>query len=430
MRADEISATAKSDPLICLFGETLLAKHKRQQIANIVSNRMREMARMLMVIKTLEEGIRSFFDVLKPEMFQPLIFAVKDISGYDVVKKEFRAPSLALHMGTNIKIMCDVAYKIVLEKRILPNINWLKNSEKKNEIKDLKKLVEAHWCNELASLALKNIKEKQWGNPKQLPLSSDILALQTYIDAQSVDCYDKLTNNIDIKTNYKILIECVLAQTIIFNRKRVGDVQFLKVETYMKDDNHLDQEAFTESLTTVEKIISKQFKRVVTGGKGSRPVPILFSKRTQKYISCLLKIRDMTDFIPKSNPYIFAVPGSKEWISGAHVIRRLAIKCGAKHPQLFTSTRFRKHIATTLQLMTMQPHKIEQVATFMGHTRKTHAQFYRLPQDIFQTAKVAKVLLLLEKGKGKVFKGKCLSEIEIEEEASILESSDDDAPTK
>ncbi|XP_060524024.1 uncharacterized protein LOC132700599 isoform X2 [Cylas formicarius] len=69
MRADEISATAKSDPLTCLFGETLLAKHKRQQIANIVSNRMREMARMLMVIKTLEEGIRSFFDVLKPEMF-------------------------------------------------------------------------------------------------------------------------------------------------------------------------------------------------------------------------------------------------------------------------------------------------------------------------------------------------------------------------
>ncbi|XP_060517499.1 uncharacterized protein LOC132696596 [Cylas formicarius] len=157
----------------------------------------------------------------------------------------------------------------------------------------------------------------------------------------------------------------------------------------MKDDNHLDQETFTESLTTVEKIISKQFKRVVT-----------------------------------------EVPGSKKWISGANVIRRLAIKCGAKHPQLLTSTRFRKHIATTLQLMTMQPHEIEQVVTFMGHTRKTHAQFYRLPQDIFQTVKVAKVLLLLEKGKGKVFKGKCLSEIEIEEEASILESSDEDAPTK
>lgn len=40
--------------------------------------------------------------------------------------------------------------------------------------------------------------------------------------------------------------------------------------------------------------------------------------------------------------------------------------------------------------------------------------FYRLPQDIYQTAKVAKVLLMLEKGKGKQFKGKCLREIELD----------------
>ncbi|KAJ8933566.1 hypothetical protein NQ314_013940 [Rhamnusium bicolor] len=126
-------------------------------------------------------------------------------------------------------------------------------NREKNETKDLKKLIEAHWWNELASLALKNIKDRQWEKPKQLPLSSDILALQQYIDDLSTDSYENLTNNIDIKTNYKIFIECLLAQTVIFNRKRVGDVQFLKVETYIKENNRLDQEAFTESLTTVEK---------------------------------------------------------------------------------------------------------------------------------------------------------------------------------
>lgn len=41
---------------------------------------------------------------------------------------------------------------------------------------------------------------------------------------------------------------------------------------------------------------------------------------------------------------------------------------------------------------------------------------FRLPQDIYQTAKVAKVLLLLEKGKGQEFKGKNLDEIQIEED--------------
>ncbi|KAJ8933557.1 hypothetical protein NQ314_013931 [Rhamnusium bicolor] len=98
----------------------------------------------------------------------------------------------------------------------------------------------------------------------------------------------------------------------------------------------------------------------------------------------------------------------------------------AKHPELLNSTKFRKHIATTLQFMTMQPQEMEQVATFMGHTEKTHAEFNRLPQDIFQTAKVAKVLLLLEKGKGKEFIGKSLNEIDVEEEAYISESSDDE----
>lgn len=38
-----------------------------------------------------------------------------------------------------------------------------------------------------------------------------------------------------------------------------------------------------------------------------------------------------------------------------------------------------------------------------------------MPQDIYQTAKVAKILLLLEKGKGKQFKGKNLSDIELDQ---------------
>ncbi|KYB25128.1 hypothetical protein TcasGA2_TC031343 [Tribolium castaneum] len=73
---------------------------------------------------------------------------------------------------------------------------------------------------------------------------------------------------------------------------------------------------------------------------------------------------------------------------------------------------------------------MEQVATFMGHTKKTHAEFYRLPQDIYQTAKVAKILLLLEKGKGEQFKGKSLNEIELERDiyySSESESETDEA---
>lgn len=183
-----------------------------------------------------------------------------------------------------------------------------------------------------------------------------------------------------ITHNYKILVESVLTLTVIFNRKRIGDVQYLKLDTYEKycHQDSDEQDVFSKSLSPIERLLSKKFKRVVTGGKGSKPVPILFTKKIQEFISCLIKLRKNTDIVPKTNPYLFANPVStNRWISGTHIIRKMASQCGASKPHLLSSTKFRKHIATTLQLMNMEENEIEQIATFMGHTKKTHQEFYR-----------------------------------------------------
>ncbi|XP_063931247.1 uncharacterized protein LOC135143317 [Zophobas morio] len=425
IRADEISYTAKSDTLICLYGEALLCKHKRQQIATVISNKMREMGRLLIVLKRISNSVDVLFDALKPENFQDLICATKEISGYDPLNKCYKSPSLALHMGTNLKTVCDIALKLVIENRKLPKINWENRDKKKQEIKDLQKLIKGHWCNEVSSFALKILKERQWEKPKALPLTSDIQAFQTHVSNLANQAYEELKNNSNLRTNYRTLTECVLALTVMFNRRRVGDVQYLRMDTYNKNEYTINEEAFTESLTNVEKLLSQKFKRVVTGGKGSKPIPILFPPQIQKYIKLILEIREHSNIVPKSNPYLFANPGSEnKWMAGYHVIRKLATGCGATNPSLLSSTRFRKHIATTLQLMTMDENEMEQIATFMGHTKKTHTEFYRLPQDIFQTAKVAKVLMLLEKGRGRQFVGKSLDEIEIDNDMYL--SSDDE----
>ncbi|CAG9826831.1 unnamed protein product [Diabrotica balteata] len=427
MRADNISLVAKSDTLICLYGEHLLNKHKRQQISTHISNKMREMGRLLIALKTIDKSIVGLFSAMKPECFQNLITATKEISSYDPVEKCYKAPSLALHMGTNLKIMCNVALKLVIEKKQLPNITWEDRNRKKEEIKDLRKLIQGHWCSEVSSIALKVLNERQWEKPTTLPLSEDIQAFQTYVHSLANAAYNELLDNININVNYKILTECVLALTVAFNRKRIGDVQYLKISTYNRILDITNENAFLESLTTVEKVLSQRFKRVVTGGKGSKCIAILFSPQIQKFITLMLKIREQANVVPTSNPYMFANPGSaNRWMAGYHVIRKLAAACGAKRPTLLTSTRFRKHIATTLQLMTMDDSEMEQIATFMGHTKKTHSEFYRLPQNIFQTAKVAKVLMLLEKGKGKEFKGKSLSELEFENDVYISSESNDE----
>lgn len=376
MRPDDISAVVKNDPLICLYGEALLSKHKRQQIVTVVSNKMREMGRLLIALNTTQT-LNGLFDALKPEMFQHLICATKQISGYDESTKSFKSPSLAMHMGTNLKIVCDVAYRLVMEKRNIPGIQDYDNAIRRSEIKDLRKLIEGHWCNELSSLALKDLKEKHWEKPLQLPLTSDLQLFNNYIDALADESLKGLENSDNNKIYYKQLTQCVLAKTVLFNRKRVGDVQYLKIENYNKSYSTVNPECFDQALTEVEKIISKNHKRVITGGKGSKPVPILFSKQTQKYINHLLKYRQATDIVPTSNPYLFANPDSDRWMDGSSVIRKLAADCGAKQPELLRSTKFRKLIATTLQLMAMEDDEMEQIATFMGHTKKTHAEFYR-----------------------------------------------------
>ncbi|XP_023312017.1 uncharacterized protein LOC108915376 [Anoplophora glabripennis] len=174
--------------------------------------------------------------------------------------------------------------------------------------------------------------------------------------------------------------------------------------------------------------MSSTFKRVVVFGKGSKPVPILFTKLMQRYIEMLLTIRNNTEVVPKSNTYIFANPDSQDrWMTGSSVLRKYAHKCGARNPELLTSTRFRKQLATILQLMNFENDEMEQIARFMGHTEKTHKEFYRLTDDVYQTAKVAKVLLLLNVGKGSEFKGKSLEEIEV---ANDVLECDEEKTTK
>lgn len=99
--------------------------------------------------------------------------------------------------------------------------------------------------------------------------------------------------------------------------------------------------------------------------------------------------------------------------------------CGAKNPKALTSTKLRKHLATLTQVFNMTTNDIEQLATFMGHTINVHSKVYRLPDDIFQTAKIAKLLMLMERGDAAKYKGKTLEEIDVKMDEEIDLDRDD-----
>lgn len=74
------------------------------------------------------------------------------------------------------------------------------------------------------------------------------------------------------------------------------------------------------------------------------------------------------------------------------------------------STRLRKHLATLSQLFNLSENEIEQLVKFMGHTPGVYRSSYRPGDDIYQTAKISKLLLVMEKGGANKFKGKSLDD--------------------
>lgn len=122
---------------------------------------------------------------------------------------------------------------------------------------------------------------------------------------------------------------------------------------------------------------------------------------------------------------MFAKPGSESTLCGYKVLKKYATACGAQNPTAITTTKLRKHLATLTQMFNLKESDIEQLANFMGHTQAVHRQNYRLPDDVYQTAKLSKLLLLMESGKADSFKGKCLDDINLDLEQDLLENSED-----
>lgn len=117
----------------------------------------------------------------------------------------------------------------------------------------------------------------------------------------------------------------------------------------------------------------------------------------------------------KNNEYLFAIPNTdNSCLRASETVRKLALASGAKNPSAITSTKLRKQVATVAQLLNFTEGDVEQLSNFMGHSKEVHKTFYRLPENVFQVAKVSKFLLMMEKGDAEHYRGKNLDDINVD----------------
>lgn len=85
--------------------------------------------------------------------------------------------------------------------------------------------------------------------------------------AESV--YQALLNGENISENYRTLAQCTLVLLLIFNRKRIGEIQYLDTGTYEQTFSSVNQDELLSSLIEFEKNMGSSFNHVIVFGKGS-----------------------------------------------------------------------------------------------------------------------------------------------------------------
>ncbi|VEN62581.1 unnamed protein product [Callosobruchus maculatus] len=404
LRPDAISFTAKTDYLICAVASRYLKSHRGRQYRIVVSRKMRQLASLTIELKK-KIKIKNLFDALDPNNFDCIVECTKIISRYDPSTDSFGAPSLASQMGTELKDCIDVAYNMTLK-------NSQKECEKTIKLKTLKELIVSEWRYEISTTANNDLKQKKWNKPSLIPLAEDLTLLKKYLLDQSEDCKKILLNHPTDEKAFRTLTELTFVQLLLLNRRRVGELQRMTLSSYVSNINNKPSDEFLNCISESEKRLMRAFKLVVIKGKRGRGVPVLFTQAMESNVNLMIKLRE--NLLIHENIFLFPNITTTQSIDGSKAIYKHVRLAGVKNPAALTSTKLRKHLATMSQVINLSEQDLEQLAIFMGHTSDIHKTHYRLPSDVYQMAKVSKLLLLNEKGEASKYKGKSLDDIDID----------------
>lgn len=411
LSSDEVARVVKSDPLILKLAEKLYLKHghDRDQYAP-VRNTLRETGRLLLELRKItrktDAGLEDF---IGPLHFQVVLDAVHGIAGFDLSNHTMATPSLALKVGHSLKKCAKLIKGAALqsEDEILAT-----KAERFIE------LLEMEWTDKVSTHALRTLGENKRNRVQLLPLTNDCAKMCKWLREKATKAnkiLEEACSSAAATTAWCELSETLLSLIILFNRRRSGEVSRMKL-TDFAETHQSRQEDILKAFTPFEQKLCKSLHRIEIVGKRGRSVPVLLTADMNEWMRKVVcpETRHVAGVDP-SNVYIFASRyGSVFHLRGTDTLREHSSKCGAKQPELIRSTRLRKQVATLSQILNLKDNELDVLANFLGHDVRIHRDFYRLPEDSVQVAKVSKILVASEQGTLSNYQGKSLDEMEVD----------------
>ncbi|XP_057716910.1 uncharacterized protein LOC130931819 isoform X2 [Corythoichthys intestinalis] len=419
MVQDDVSSAVKKDICILEYGDHLYNRLGHDPDKHeYIRQKLRELGRLLLCSRKTT-SMKTIQEHIQPSNFMNVVQAVKELAGYDGRTGAYKRPSLALKIGYSL-----TKISMLVESRA----NLQKDYSAAKEARTFRKVYETRWNENISAASLRTLHESRWNQPQLLPFTKDVQTLHCYLDEKQKHFSAKLSTEISAQS-WSQLAKVTLTQVILFNRRRAGEVSKMPMTAYLSNTTTDLQDDILEALTSLEKKLCQHFRRIEIRGKRGRKVPVLLTPAMQHTLDLLTSKRQECG-VPQENGYLFARPFALTCYRGSDSLRYYAQACGAKSPKSLTSTKLRKQTGTLSQVLNLSNTELDQLAGFLGHDIRVHRQFYRLPEGTLQLAKISKVLLALEKGRLKDFKGKSLDDISIDPEESNVTPNERDDPSE
>jgi len=405
MTDGDVKLTAKTDSLIADYtSKFLMRKGMKKKV--YIRDKVRELARFLITVRKQDDmRNKTLDDCISTEYFRKCVNAVNELANFDEDTATYGKPTLALKLGQALAKVAQIVKRNAIEVR---------NDGRIHEAELFAEQCRSEWSETIACQALSTLRERKRNKVNMLPLSADVQKLNKFLIDSSNTSINKLHSSelIPFETGreWRSLAEATMAHVIVFNRRRQGEVSKLTIEDYNRKRTVDDRSDSVDALSPMERSLSKLFSRVEIVGKRDRTVPILFLPWHIKAIDTLIRFRVQAGVV-STNCYVFAYSQSENHLRGCDALRNASVQCGASSPTSLQATSLRKHVATLCQILNLKDHELDLLANYMGHDVRVHRQYYRLPDDVLQTSKLAKVFLLMDGGNLAKQKGKTLDEI-------------------
>ncbi|XP_062581100.1 uncharacterized protein LOC134242919, partial [Saccostrea cucullata] len=422
MSADEVSIAARNDTIIVKIGEKLYQKHGHlTHLYTHVSQKMRELGRLLISLREIDEDINSLDDAIQPQKFPTVVKCTKTLCGFKDSTNSYANPSLALKLGHSLKKCAKIKKSMAL----------IEGSEELSKNADaFSTLCENEWTDSISSCALQTLMANKVNKGQGLPLTEDIQKLQSLLKEKTEKLVVLLQKSVT-KSVWDDLNQVTLARLVMFNRRRGGEAERITVQAFCEKRSKNDSlKEIEDSLKPLERLLCKTFSRVEIRGKRGRTVPILLTPALERSINLLIETRKLAGVNPK-NVYVFARSSfdSLNPIRSSDCLRKFALECGVTKAANITSTKLRKHVATVSQILNLEKNDLEIMAGFLGHDIRIHNSFYRLPNDTLQIARMGTILTAFDNGDISKYSGKSLDEIACEDinlDGDVDDDDDDD----